>query len=169
MCNYAWNMSLLMNLSPSLRHRPQFLSSPRVWDICSPRFFWSPVLLALAKNEIFPSSGNINNKAKPCWAQPGSGWLHSLLIMESDSKWPKCTYYWFWDSLVKFHILCSIQSLDFTKWNYYGKGPQPLLERWSAFQSSDRRGTWTFCPTQHIGRWPQAFKLPFKTLRGPGG
>lgn len=109
---------------------------------------------------------------KPNFVEPSLalGWLHSFLVMESDPRWPKFAYYWFWDSLIQFHTLRSTQSLDFTQWNDHGKGPQALSERrWSAFQWSDMRGTWTFRPAQHIGRWPPAFKLPFKTLRVPGG
>lgn len=170
MSNHAWNMSLLLNVSPSLRHRPRFVSSPGVWDSYSPGCFGPSSSLLLPRMRSFLPLGT--PIMKPNFVEPSLalGWLHSFLIVESDPRWPKFAYYWFWDSLIQFHTLCSTQSLDFTQWNDHGKDPQALSERrWSAFQGSDMRGTWTFRPAQHIGRWPPAFKLPFKTLRVPGG
>lgn len=80
----------------------------------------------------------------------------------------KVDIYWSWDSLIKFHKLCSTESLDFTTWNYKGKSLQALLERkWSAFPVVRYEGNLDKyegdSPTQHIGRWAPAFQAPFKT------
>lgn len=134
--------SLLPHTSPSLRHRPWFVSSPGVWDSHSAGCFGLLSSLFLSGMRAFLPLGT--PITKPNFVEPSLvlGGLHSFSIMESDPGWPKFTYCWFWDSLIDFHRLWHTQNLDFTKCNYYGKGPQALLERrWFAFPWSDRRGT----------------------------
>lgn len=73
MCNQTWNMRLLTNLGPSLRHRPQFPQRSWGFGRWFPRLFCSPVL-CFCSQWILPSSAT-STLIKPNLLSPAWFWV----------------------------------------------------------------------------------------------